>query len=197
MLRTSIPKEFRIRFIFILFLLFPLILLSCSKETDIKKKGFTIKDGSVYDLDTNKPYTGKITDTLSNQIMSYEVVDGIRNGQFLVKGLDGKTLMEGLLKHNKNEGKWRYYYPNGKLESEGNFVNDTVEGKWIWYYEDGTIKEEGYFESGKREGVWIIYDTNGNVKSTMNFKKGAKISEIDSKGFFAEFTAYPESIGMV
>jgi hypothetical protein len=80
MLRISIPKDFRIRFIFILFLLFPLILLSCSKETDIKKKGFTIKNGSVYNLDTNQPYTGKITDTLSNQIMSYEVVDGIKNG---------------------------------------------------------------------------------------------------------------------
>ncbi len=185
MLRISIPKGFRIRFIFLLFLLVPLILLSCSKETDNKKKGMTIKDGSVYDLATNKPYTGKITDTLTNQIMSYEVVNGIKNGQFIVKGLDGKTLMEGLLRNNKNEGKWRYYYPTGKLESEGNFANDTVEGKWIWYYEDGTIKEEGYFENGKREGVWIMYDTDGKVKSTMNFKKSAKISENYSKGFFA------------
>jgi len=189
MLRIFIPEECRNRYIFLLLPLIAITLLSCSKPTN-NKKGITVKDGAFYDSITNKPYSGNITDTVSNQIMSYEVVNGIKDGQFMVKGLDGKTLMEGMLKKNKNEGKWKYYYPTGKLESEGNFVNDTVEGKWSWYYEDGTIKEEGYFENGKREGVWILYDINGNVKSIMNFKNGAKISEDKSKGFFTEFRKY-------
>ena len=189
MLSISIPKEFRNRFFFILFLLFSLIFFSCSEETINKKKGITIKNGIVYELGTNQTYTGKVTDTLSGQIMSYEVVDGIKNGKFSVKDLNGKTIMEGLLKNNKNEGKWRYYYPNGKLESEGDFVSDTVEGKWSWYYEDGIIKEEGFFKNGKREGVWILYDKEGKVKSTMNFKKGTKISENIQNNFFAGIIA--------
>ncbi|HVO73886.1 MAG TPA: hypothetical protein VMT35_07675 [Ignavibacteriaceae bacterium] len=184
MLRTSIPTEFRNGLIFLLFLLFSLTLISCSKEAP-KKTGVTIKDGILYELSSNKLFTGKITDTLKNQIMSYEVVDGKKNGMFILKGLNGKTLMEGLIKDNKNEGKWRYYYPTGQMESEGNFANDTVEGKWTWYYEDGTIKEEGHYKNGKREGIWILYDEKGKVKTTMNFKEGERVSQNNQKDYYA------------
>lgn len=30
-------------------------------------------------------------------------------------------------------GKWKYYYPNGLLESSGRFVNGKKEGKWLYY----------------------------------------------------------------
>jgi len=184
MLRISFPQDFeKIIVSVIVFILLPLLLISCSKEIKVKKE-ISMKNGIIYETKNKKLFTGTISDTVSNQILRYEVVEGLKNGEFIVTSLNGKTLMSGTIKENKNEGKWKYYYPSGRLESEGTFRNDIPEDKWTWYYEDGTIKEEGIYKNGKRDGLWIIYDQEGNVKSTVTFKEGEKISESNKKNYW-------------
>jgi antitoxin component YwqK of YwqJK toxin-antitoxin module len=184
MLRISIPPKCGEKTIPVFSLvLISLFLISCSREIKVKKE-LSMKNGIIYETKNKKLFTGTISDTVSNQILTYEVVEGTKNGQFKVTSLTGKTLMSGNIKDNKNEGKWKYYYPNGKLESEGTFREDVPEDKWIWYYEDGTIKEEGVYKQGKREGIWIMYDQKGNVKSYVTFKGGEKISELNKKNYW-------------
>jgi len=141
------------------------------------ENGLLFKDGS------DKPFTGMVRDTVANNIMEYDVVNGKKFGRFRLY-TDGDHLsISGELENNRNCGEWVYYYASGQVESKGAFKDDTIIGKWTWYYEDGTIKEEGFYRNGEREGKWITYNENGIIKSQITFEKGKAISEIRTERF--------------
>jgi antitoxin component YwqK of YwqJK toxin-antitoxin module len=174
--------SFRTQVIFLIAVItvgiYTLILIGDSS----KKHGpvFT-EDGIIINYSDNKPYTGKVTDTVSNQIISYDVIDGIKNGEFTIAHLNGSKIVVGEIINNKNEGKWSYFYPNGKLESEGYFKNDDVVDKWTWFYPNGTKMEEGKYSDGKREGMWKLYNNDGSLKSTVLFQDGKVITSSSVK----------------
>lgn len=117
----------------------------------------------------------------------------------------------------------KYYYPNGVLGTEGIIKNAKEDGKWIWYFSDGKLKwvdtykggisidttfcyhETGYLErivfpmiDGKREaieyysnrvrkiessfseaelghGKYIKYYENGNMETMGELREGQKV----------------------
>jgi antitoxin component YwqK of YwqJK toxin-antitoxin module len=100
----------------------------------------------------------------------------------------GSKESEGELQEWKNDGKWTYYYPNGKKESEG--VEKPSEGnkpfpdnlskrhgKWTEWYENGNKKSEGSYlgldKSGKpiQVGKWSWWYENGQVECIGHYKK--------------------------
>jgi antitoxin component YwqK of YwqJK toxin-antitoxin module len=83
--------------------------------------------------------------------------------------------MTGHLVSNKNQGLWKYYYPDSSMESQGYFKDDIPEGKWTWYYDKGGIKGTGSFVSGKREGEWIDFDKKGKITLKKIFKNGIEV----------------------
>jgi antitoxin component YwqK of YwqJK toxin-antitoxin module len=104
--------------------IYTIISISDSSEsagTVFNSDGLIIKENS-----DDEPFDGKIIDTLANKIISYDVKNGLKNGEFTIFFLDGKKEISGKIFNNKNEGKWYYYYPSGKLETEGYFKNDIV-----------------------------------------------------------------------
>lgn len=174
-----LKKLFTIKPVFLFIITLSSIVLSSCSDSSNSSVLIYSKDGIIYNQATDKPYTGRIIDTTSSRILKYDVKDGLKNGEFAIYFLDGKTAMYGKIKDNKNEGKWSYYYPNGKLESQGCFRNDVVIDKWIWYYSNGQKKEEGNFVSGKREGAWKMYKKDGTLKATIFFKGGNAVNTID------------------
>ncbi len=173
----SIPKT-----IFLSIIILSSIVISSCSDTSKSSTLIYSKDGVIYSQATDEPYTGRIIDTTSNRILKYDIKDGLKNGEFLICFLDGKTAMCGKIKDNKNEGKWSYYYPNGKLESQGRFKNDLVIDKWTWFYSNGQKKEEGNFVKGKREGAWKMYKKDGTLKATIFFREGNAVNTIDLRG---------------
>ena len=51
------------------------------------------------------------------------------------------------------DGKWRFYHPNGERESKGKYVE------------------------GKKDGVWIFYNKNGIKRKSIRFKDGNIVSQ--------------------
>jgi antitoxin component YwqK of YwqJK toxin-antitoxin module len=145
--------------------------------------GVFAKNGLLYKDGNNKPFTGRVKDTVANNIIEYDVVNGIKFGRFQLYTDGDHLAISGELESNKNNGEWSYYYPSGRIESRGGFKDDIVVGKWIWYYEDGTIKEEGFYINGEREGKWVTYNENGIIQSQVTFKKGKAICEIKTERF--------------
>lgn len=142
-------------------------------------------NGLLYKDGDDKPFTGTVKDTILNNIMEYDVVNGIKFGRFLLY-TDGNHLsISGEIENNKNNGEWIYYYPSGKIETRGIFKDDVVIGKWVWYYEDGTVKEEGFYINGEREGKWVSYNENGIIQSQVTFEKGKAISVIKTERFIS------------
>ncbi|GAB4293516.1 MAG: hypothetical protein Kow0098_14450 [Ignavibacteriaceae bacterium] len=135
-------------------------------------------DGLIYKAGSSDPLTGEVSDTVNNKIIKYNVINGIKQGSFMIYSSDGKIEVEGKVQNNKNVGEWRYYYPNGTLESIGNFVNDLPDGEWKWFYPDGALKEIGYFIEGKKEGTWVKYDQEGLFQKSVTYIKGEVVNEV-------------------
>jgi hypothetical protein len=153
------------------FLCISAALSSCVKKQInkvelVKIKGLLCKYGST------TPFTGREKARLSNRIIEYDVVNGVRNGDFKILYSEGKPQIVGQMVNDKNEGLWKYYYENSRIESEGNFKNDIPEDMWIWYYLDGKVREKGSYISGKRDGKWITYDKSGKISDEKKFKDG-------------------------
>jgi antitoxin component YwqK of YwqJK toxin-antitoxin module len=162
-------------------ILFGIDMLRKSKEEPVS--GVFAKNGLLYKNESDRPFTGTVRDTVANNILEYDVVNGIKFGRFRLYNDGDHLAISGELENNKNNGIWYYYYPSGKIESTGTFKDDISFGKWIWYYEDGTIKEEGYYIKGERDGKWVTYNKDGIIQSQVTFEKGKAICEIKTERF--------------
>lgn len=138
---------------------------------------FIVKNGLILNPVNKNIYTGRIIDTVQSKIIEYDVVKGLKNGEFIIRYMNGNYQIKGKMKDNKNTGEWKYYYPSGQLESVGNFKNDKVSDEWTWFYQNGNRKENGLFVNGKRDGRWNLYDKNGNLKTILYFNQGEIISK--------------------
>jgi antitoxin component YwqK of YwqJK toxin-antitoxin module len=131
----------------------------------------------IYSKDKSVPFTGKMQDTLDNKlIVEFNVVNGIKQGEFSLLTLDGSFAVQGYMNKNKNDGMWKYYYKSGQLECIGNFDNDEPSGKWSWFYHNGSKRCEGLYINGKPEGQWIKYDEEGNTCAIIKYLAGEIIS---------------------
>jgi antitoxin component YwqK of YwqJK toxin-antitoxin module len=156
-----------------------ILTTSCGKK-EIPKSSLIVKDNLLYKEGSNIPFTGKEKALVNNRIVEYEVLDGLKHGEFKIYFEDGNLEMQGQLDSNRNVGKWQYFYPDGKIESEGNFNLDKPDGYWIWNYPDGKRKEEGQYNNGIRYGKWLLYNNNGDITSEHNYELTDSVA--DSSG---------------
>jgi antitoxin component YwqK of YwqJK toxin-antitoxin module len=136
------------------------------------------EDGLIYKIGQDDPYTGRIIDTVQNKVVEYDVVNGMKNGEFSLSSIEGIVSVYGSIEDNRNIGEWKYYYPNEQLESLGNFKNDNPHGKWVWYFSDGSVKEKGTFLNGYKTGTWYRYNLEGTLLSITTYDEGEKINEV-------------------
>jgi antitoxin component YwqK of YwqJK toxin-antitoxin module len=152
----------------LLAIIFSLLFYSCAKE-EIPKSSLIVKDNLLYKQGSNIPFTGRERALVNNQIIEYDVKDGLKHGEFRIFSEDGILEVQGQIDSNRNVGKWQYFYANGEIESEGYFNLDLPDGKWFWNNPDGKKKEEGFYQNGERIGVWYQYDNNGEVIFEKNY----------------------------
>ena len=146
-----------------------LLLLSCSHNDEIPQSDLELRDTLIYKKDSNIPFTGREKSRIENKIIEYDVVNGMKQGDFLLYYESGKMEIKGHLDHNKNVGHWQYFYESGQVESEGLFVNNLPDGIWKWYNRSGTLREEGSYKNGQRFGTWRQYDETGNITKEKEF----------------------------
>jgi antitoxin component YwqK of YwqJK toxin-antitoxin module len=138
--------------------------LTCDENSDdTPESSLTIRDNVIYKNGSDIPFTGREKAQVENKIIEYDIVDGLKHGDFRLYYESGNIEITGQIDKNRNIGKWQYFYESGQMESEGNFVDDLPEGEWKWYYRSGGIREQGSFEGGKRVGLWKQFDESGNV----------------------------------
>lgn len=157
-----------------------LVFSSCSNHKPVSDN-ILVKNGLIFSIDSDEPYTGKVHAVVNSQILEYDVVNGVKDGDFNVLSQKGIMLISGKIKNNKNEGLWQYFYPDGQLESQGYFKNDISSDKWVWYYPDGKLKSTGYYFNGKKEGKWTSYDEYGRIISESVFRNDAVVAAMEEK----------------
>lgn len=163
-------KTHKYRLILFPVIYFLLFMLACSND-NIPESDLELKDTLIYKKGSESPFTGREKARVENKIIEYNVVDGVKHGDFLLYYESGNIEIKGQLDHNKNVGKWQYFYESGQVESEGEFVNNKPEGNWKWYNRSGTLRETGDYKNGKRVGVWKQFDEQGNLIKEQEFRE--------------------------
>ncbi|MBK7629595.1 MAG: toxin-antitoxin system YwqK family antitoxin [Ignavibacteriales bacterium] len=141
------------------------LFISCNNQKiERLPDPLVLEDGLLYsDSLSAKPFTGRHKSRMLDMKIEYEVVDGIKEGDFITYFPNDKVQISGKMKNNKNVGEWKYYFPTGSIETTGSFDNDIPTGKWTWYNQSGKIIEEGNLLNGLRVGEWKNYDSTGKL----------------------------------
>ena len=157
-----------------------LLFFGIESKHHFGKRIIEVNDGLIYQKGESQPFTGRILDTLQKSIIiEYDVVNGIKNGEFFLSNLDGIYTVYGFINDNKNVGTWHYYYDDGQLECTGDFKDDKPTGKWVWYHKNGVKKSEGFYINGRPEGKWIQYDKDGYTNLIIKYQNGELLSSVE------------------
>ncbi|AZB19038.1 toxin-antitoxin system YwqK family antitoxin [Chryseobacterium indologenes] len=112
----------------------------------LSKEYYRNGEKNIYDDSSTATFyspNGKI-----NEVSNYKF--GKLDGESTAFHEDGKTIkQQGIYSNGLAEGKWKTYYPSGKLERETELVNDKRNGKRIFYREDGSIEKTEVYKDGK------------------------------------------------
>jgi len=131
-----------------------------------------LRDGLLYgDTLSTIPFTGRNKSRMLDMKIEYDVVEGKKEGDFIIYYSNDKIQMAGKMKDNKNIGEWKYYFLDGSIQTNGFYDNDIPTGHWIWYNPDGKVIEEGEYIDGKREGEWKNYDSLGLIEIVRLYKE--------------------------
>ncbi len=109
-------------------------------------------------------------------LMSEGVVDesGNYNGKWKDFYPDGKVQAEGTYANNRRTGLWKFYAITGKVEQTGNYNNGRPDGLWKWYHDNGSIlREEEYF-IGQRDGSCTEFSDNGDIIAQGEYSDGER-----------------------
>jgi antitoxin component YwqK of YwqJK toxin-antitoxin module len=109
-------------------------------------------------------------------LLSEGIVDegGNSNGKWKDFYPDGKIMAEGQYTDNRRSGQWKFYNISSKVVQTGNFNAGRPDGLWKWYYDDGSLlREEEYFQ-GEREGGYTEYSPDGKVISQGEYVAGER-----------------------
>ncbi|MBL7003535.1 MAG: toxin-antitoxin system YwqK family antitoxin [Gammaproteobacteria bacterium] len=109
-------------------------------------------NGIAYQLDSDIPYTGKLT-------MYYD---------------DGAKFSESYYKNGKEDGLWVTWDMDGHKCSESNNKDGKSHGIETHWYNNDVISTKGQHHKDKRIGIWRSWHTNGNISHKGEYKNDKK-----------------------
>ncbi|MBP1674778.1 MAG: hypothetical protein H6Q24_916, partial [Bacteroidetes bacterium] len=134
---------------------------------------------------THREYSkdGKVSNSFiyndNGLLLSEGIVDesGNSNGKWKNYYPDGKIMAEGTYTDSRRSGTWKFYNSSSKLEQTGSYNNGRPDGLWKWYYDNGAVlREEEYFQ-GERDGIYIEYSPEGDIIAQGQYTDGERNGE--------------------
>ncbi len=98
---------------------------------------------------------------------------GQKQGKWVKEYSNGAIRYEGTFKDNRPIGKFKYYYPNGKLKAVTLYGNDGRTAYAKTFQLNGRMLAEGKYIDRKRDSTWRFYsDTDSTLISEITYKNG-------------------------
>lgn len=128
-------------------------------------------DGLVYQINKEKPYTGKTFGRYENGQKKYESnwKNGKREGLVIEWYENGQKAAEINWKDGKQDGLVTQWHKNGQKKAEANDKNGKREGLATFWYDNGQKEAEENWKDDKRVGKWTEWDEKGNITSTKTY----------------------------
>uniref|UniRef100_UPI00321787E7 toxin-antitoxin system YwqK family antitoxin n=1 Tax=uncultured Draconibacterium sp. TaxID=1573823 RepID=UPI00321787E7 len=97
--------------------------------------------------------------------------NGLRQGKWEKKQVNGRPIYEGEFKDDKPVGEWKRYHPGGQVKAVIIYNGDTAQTQLFDVWRKKVA--EGNYVNQKKEGIWKIYKQN-RVVADEEFKFGLK-----------------------
>jgi antitoxin component YwqK of YwqJK toxin-antitoxin module len=98
----------------------------------------------------------------------------IHNGPYSETFQTGEIKLEGTVKNNLQDGRWKQYDQNGTLIWECNLFDQT--GWELNYFDSGMRKDCTHYVNGKQTGVLHVWYENGNLKQVTYWRNNVQDS---------------------
>jgi antitoxin component YwqK of YwqJK toxin-antitoxin module len=145
-----------------IFIILSLVILAFSCEPKgVEKVDATYENG--------KPAKVSWVDTTNGKSDTLKKVEYYPNGNKKV---------EGSFKENLRDGKWTFWFKDGKVWSEGSFKKGKSEGFFNVFNEDGTKYMQSCYKNGIPDGCWTFFEKNIKKKEVY-FKEDKIIKQVD------------------
>ena len=153
----------------LILIMFLLTLTSCGKERIEDMSKLELRDGKIYVIGENKPYTGTFIKKFENGNLREEknYKNGLRHGKQEIYDRSGQLLLLDTYKNGQKDGPHRGYYENGNLQTEAMYKNGKNDGATRVYYENGQLWSESKYKNGEKVAPTKWYDENGNPKPSL------------------------------
>lgn len=178
-----------------IFILVVLILTGCCRERTENILKREIRNGTIYVIDEEKPYTGIFIEKYEEDKLH---ILSDKNGENKSYHKGGKLRKEIVYKNGIKEGTEKLYYPNGQLDLEVTYKKGQKEGKVKRYYPDGQLQYKAFYKNGLKEGMEKTYYKNGNLRLEIPYKSskivGIERRYYESGELFGEITYTDEDV---
>ncbi len=148
----------------------------------------------VFKKDSLKIYFNCTGTVVDKKCASYYRMGKIDSSIINVKGefsdhyINGQLYFRAAMHNNKLEGPAQYFYKDGILKEEGDYINDIRNGKWTYYYPNGKIEKIFNYVNGEpliadaytKKGEATVVNGNGNIK--IEFSTYMQCSPFDAWG---------------
>ena len=155
--------------ILLILIMFLLTLTSCGKERIEDMSKLELRDGKIYVIGENKPYTGTFTEKYENGNLGKKknYKNGLRHGKQETYYRNGQLALLNTYKNGQLDGLHKSYYENSNLKTEATYKNGKDDGLTRIYYENGQLWRELKYKNGVQIAPTKWYDENGNPKSSI------------------------------
>jgi len=104
---------------------------------------------------------------------------GEKNGTYIIKNSDGRTIILHSYINGIMEGPYIEYYQNGQIKSVCKCRNNRIEGEFCEWHQDGLILEESNYKNGKKHGECIKWVREGwcRVAKIVQYDEGEPQNE--------------------
>jgi len=111
----------------------------------------------------------------NDSIINYTDINGMKQGFWVKKDIDGQKIYEGYFKNDIPYGTFKRYHTNGVLKAI--MVFDTVDQKKIQviYYDDaGEKSATGYFNGRMRDSIWQFFGADMKLVEEEHYVSGKR-----------------------
>ena len=139
---------------------------------------FEMDNGLFTEKFSDEPITGKVYNYFGKKVYIGNLLNGQKEGKWVWYWENGKKKQHYNFKNGNFHGQVSNWYENGQKENELHYKNGLLEGSVIFWHKNGNKKAEGVWKNNLKNGLITEWYDNGNKQFEANYKNGKKLDVI-------------------
>jgi antitoxin component YwqK of YwqJK toxin-antitoxin module len=111
----------------------------------------------------------------TDSIVNYTDINGMKQGYWVKKDMNGQKIYEGYFKNNIPYGEMKRYHGNGVLKALMIFDTKNQSKVQVTYFDDsGELSAKGFFYDKKRDSLWQYFGAEAKLLGEEHYYRGKR-----------------------